>query len=55
MFSNIKNISEHFEKISAIHFFQITALIYGLVIVFIIPPFQVPDEPDHFERAFGYS
>jgi len=52
MFSRIINISRHLERISAIHFFQIVALIYGLVIVFIIPPFQVPDEPDHFERSF---
>ncbi len=37
---------------SARRFFQITAFCFGLGIIFIIPPFQVPDEPDHFERAF---
>jgi len=40
------------ENISALTFFRITACFFGLVILFIIPPFQVPDEPDHFERAF---
>jgi len=47
-----KNINQLIEGISAVQFFQITALCFGLAIVFIIPPFQVPDEPDHFERAF---
>ena len=47
-----KNINKLLEEISAIQFFQITAISFGLAIIFIIPPFQVPDEPDHFKRAF---
>ncbi len=39
-------------NLSPVRFFQITALIFGLAIVFLIPPFQVPDEADHIERAF---
>ncbi len=30
-------------------------LIYGIILVFIIPPFQSPDEPYHFYRAFEIS
>jgi uncharacterized membrane protein len=42
----------HSGTISALRFFLITAICFGSVIVILIPPFQVPDEADHFERAF---
>lgn len=45
-------VLDRFEKITPVRFFQITALSFGLAIVFLIPPFQVPDEADHIERAF---
>ena len=32
--------------------FLFTAIIWGSLTVFITPPFQVPDEPNHFLRAF---
>ena len=35
--------------------FCITALIFGLAYLLIIPPFQVPDERGHFRRAIGVS
>ncbi|MCB0534584.1 MAG: DUF2142 domain-containing protein [Saprospiraceae bacterium] len=44
--------AEALVHLSPVHFFQITALSFGLAIIFLIPPFQVPDEADHFERAF---
>jgi uncharacterized membrane protein len=36
-------------------FFLVAGLVYGLVFVFATPPFQVPDEPAHFYRAYAVS
>jgi uncharacterized membrane protein len=36
-------------------FFLLAGLLYGLVFVFATPPFQVPDEPAHFYRAYAVS
>lgn len=36
-------------------FFLAAGLLYGLVFVFATPPFQVPDEPAHFYRAYAVS
>src|ERR1044071_3378139 len=36
-------------------FFLAAGLAYGLVFVFATPPFQVPDEPAHFYRAYAVS
>ncbi|HEX6862208.1 MAG TPA: DUF2142 domain-containing protein [Thermoanaerobaculia bacterium] len=36
-------------------FFLVAGLLYGLVFVFATPPFQVPDEPAHFYRAYAVS
>ena len=36
-------------------FFLVAALLGGLAFVFVTPPFQVPDEPAHFYRAFSVS
>lgn len=36
-------------------FFLVSAAICGLILVFAIPPFQVPDEPAHFYRAYAVS
>lgn len=35
--------------------FLFLALIFGLILVFVIPPFQSPDEPAHLCRAYGIS
>lgn len=35
--------------------FLFLALIFGLILVFFIPPFQSPDEPAHLCRAYGVS
>ena len=36
-------------------FFLLAGLLYGLVFLFATPPFQVPDEPAHFYRAYAVS
>ncbi|MFL6201266.1 MAG: DUF2142 domain-containing protein [Thermoanaerobaculia bacterium] len=36
-------------------FFLLAGLLCGLAFVFITPPFQVPDEPAHFYRAYAVS
>ena len=36
-------------------FFIIIGAIFGLILVFIVPPFQTPDETVHFERAYQVS
>ena len=35
--------------------FIVLAAAFGLLFVFLTPPFQVPDEPNHFYRAFQIS
>ena len=35
--------------------FLILALIFGTAFLFVTPPFQVPDEPNHFFRAYQVS
>ncbi|OGS43243.1 MAG: hypothetical protein A2539_00135 [Elusimicrobia bacterium RIFOXYD2_FULL_34_15] len=35
--------------------FLILAVIFGILLVFIIPPFQAPDEQEHFYRAYQVS
>jgi uncharacterized membrane protein len=36
-------------------FFLLNGTFFGILMVFLTPPFQVPDEPDHFFRAFHLS
>ncbi|MBK8501992.1 MAG: DUF2142 domain-containing protein [Saprospiraceae bacterium] len=43
--SPLTNISPH-------RFFISTAILFGLIMVFLTPPFQVPDEVNHFYRAY---
>ncbi len=35
--------------------FLLLALTFGLLLVFVVPPFQSPDESNHFKRAFHLS
>ncbi len=37
------------------YFFVGTATVFGLIFLFITPPFQTPDEPAHFYRAYEIS
>ncbi|HEX2223860.1 MAG TPA: DUF2142 domain-containing protein [Thermoanaerobaculia bacterium] len=36
-------------------FFLLAGLLFGILLVFVTPPFQVPDEPAHFYRAWGVA
>jgi len=35
--------------------FLIVGILFGTLFLLITPPFQVPDEPNHFSRAFHVS
>jgi uncharacterized membrane protein len=37
------------------HLYLIVALIWGTIQVFLMPPFQVPDEPAHFLKSWGVA
>ncbi len=37
------------------HIFLALALLFGIVWVFLIPPFQSPDEQSHFRRSWSFS
>ena len=36
-------------------FFVYCALIFGIILVVLIPPFQSPDEDSHFKKAYCVS
>ena len=42
-------------KLSPAKFFVYCALIFGILLITIIPPFQSPDEDSHFKRAYVVS
>lgn len=42
-------------KLSPAKFFVYCALIFGILLITIIPPFQSPDEDSHFKRAYVIS
>ncbi len=42
-------------RIKVEHVFLFLALLFGLVWVFLIPPFQSPDEQSHFRRSWSIS
>ena len=42
-------------KISSEKFFIYCALIFGILLITIIPPFQSPDEDSHFKKAYVVS
>jgi uncharacterized membrane protein len=47
------NFFLHFlNRIPAEKFFVVAAFFFGILILFITPPFQVPDEPNHFYRTW---
>lgn len=45
----------YLNKIAPQRFFLLTALTFGLLVIFITPPLQVPDEINHFYRAWQLS
>ncbi|NPD45552.1 MULTISPECIES: DUF2142 domain-containing protein [unclassified Lentimicrobium] len=42
-------------NISAQRIFLIASIIWGSIMVFLLPPFMVPDEPAHFYRSYQVS
>lgn len=44
-----------FDTVSPVKFFVVTAFIFGSLFILITPPFQTPDEPTHFLRAYQVS
>lgn len=45
----------YFQNIHPSKIFLTAALIWGIFMAFYVPPFQVPDEPAHFFRAYQIS
>lgn len=45
----------YFQKFRPERFFLLVAGIFGILFLFLVPPFQVPDEPNHFYRAWQIS
>ena len=43
------------EKFSIEKKYLYIALIFGILFVFIVPPFQSPDEDSHFKKAYQVS
>jgi len=48
-------INKFFSDLSPERVFLVFALCWGSILVFLNPPFQVPDEPVHFFKAFQVS
>ena len=42
-------------KMNPAKFFVFCALIFGILLITIIPPFQSPDEDSHFKKAYVIS
>jgi uncharacterized membrane protein len=49
------SLLQHFQNIRAERFFVFAGSIFGILFLFITPPFRVPDEPNHFYRAWQIS
>ena len=43
---------ERIKKVKPSSFFAFTATLFGLLFLFITPPFQGPDEINHFYKAY---
>ena len=51
----LTKIKTYLEVISPENFFSLTAVVFGLLFIIITPPFEAPDEPVHFFRAYQVS
>lgn len=51
----MKSFFALFNKIVPEKFFLSTAAVFGLLFLFVTPPFLVPDEPNHFFKAWQVS
>ena len=51
----LQRLSKVWGSLSPERFFLVTALIFGVLFVFIVPPFNNPDEPTHLFRVYQLS
>lgn len=50
-----KNFSDESKAFPAHKWFVVLALVFGVIFVFLTPPFQVPDEMTHFLKSYSLS
>lgn len=53
-----RRVSAHgglLDRLSVQNVYLVVALVWGLTMVFLVPPFQVPDEPAHYYRAWSVA
>jgi uncharacterized membrane protein len=50
--SSRRFFNKFFNNVHPHKFFMVTATLFGILFLFITPPFQTPDEPIHFYRAY---
>ena len=50
-----RKIKKFVKKVKVEHLFVVIAILWGLVLVFLVPPFQVPDEESHYYKAVAVS
>lgn len=55
MQSSYSKVKIFFGQLNPVQFFLLISSIFGLLFVFLTPPFQGPDEPAHFLRAYQIS
>jgi uncharacterized membrane protein len=51
----MKKMNYHISGLAVHKVFLFAALFWGTIMVFLVPPYQVPDEPAHFYRAYQVS
>jgi len=51
----MKNFTDYFSEIRPEKFFLVLAFFFGTLFLLLTPPFQAPDEPNHFYRAWQVS
>jgi len=54
-FVRVRSILSHLDSLRMEYVYLAVALIWGVALVVVMPPFQVPDEPAHFYRAWGLA
>ena len=52
MLSQPHQMKSRLQNTTPEQFFKITATLFGILYLFLVPPFQVPDEANHFYRAY---
>lgn len=55
MKTTLQNIAQFFSKIRIEYYWLVYALLFGSFLALFLPPFQVMDEHQHFQKAYGVS